>query len=111
MGLWQDMKDAYKKGAEEQEQLIINRREKANDLMHLTDTLESLTGSRDINPPLRMAIRFMAVGVDPQDHETIGRIAEAYAMGKYESTEVAQMKDDELQSSIDSIKEKTEVKS
>lgn len=84
MSIWQDMKKAYKQGAEEQRKTFAMRREKAADLMHLTDTLESLTGSRDINEPLRMAIRLIAVGVDPKDQETVGTIAEAYAMGKYE---------------------------
>ena len=103
MGLWQDIKKAYKQGAEEQQQIFNTRREKAETLMHLTDTLESLTGSRDINSPLRMAIRFMAVGIDPEDHETIGKIAEAYAMGKFNVKAIEEISDDSLQDSLDKI--------
>lgn len=110
MGLWEKIKEAYKEGAEQQEQIIAKRRERAETLMHLTDTLESLTGSRDINPPLRMAIRFMAVGIDPNDHETIGKIAEAYAMGKFNDEPFEPMSDDTLQIAIDKINE-TEGKS
>lgn len=105
MGLLKDIIEAFNQGKEEQNQVFAKRRERAETLMHLTDTLESLTGSRDINPPLRMAIRFMAVGVDPNDHETIGKIAEAYAMGKFNVESVEQISDDELQASIDRINE------
>lgn len=100
MGLWQDIKNAFKQAQEQELKNIAMRRDKAETLMHLTDTLESLTGSRDINEPLRMAIRFMAVGIDPKDHETTGRIAEAYAIGKYEFVPSGE---EELQASIDSL--------
>lgn len=107
MSLLGDMKAAYKKGAEEQRQIFAMRREKAADLMHLTDTLESLTGSRDINAPLRMAVRLMAVGIDPKDHETVGTIAEAYAMGKYEHVPVGEK---EFAKSLESVQKAEEKK-
>lgn len=108
MGILKDIKTAFKQGMEQETKSIAMRREKAQDLMHLTDTLESLTGNRDINAPLRMAIRFMAVGVDPLDHETTGRMAEAYAMGKYEFVPVGEK---DFQASLDSIKSEEEKKS
>lgn len=103
--LFKEMREAFKQGMREQEKVIAVRREKAQDLMHLTDTLESLTGSRDINPPLRMAIRFMAVGVDPTDFETIGKMAEAYAMGKFAAEEFEPMTESAFQESLDKINE------
>lgn len=103
--LFKEIREAFKSGMREQENVIADRRVKAQDLMHLTDTLESLTGSRDINPPLRMAIRFMAVGIDPTDFETIGKIAEAYAMGKFAGETFEPVAQNSFQESLDKINE------
>lgn len=110
MGLWKDIKSAWNQGVQEQEQIIATRREKQITLMHLTDTLESLTNSRDINPPLKMAIRLMACGVDPNDMQTIDTMGMAYAQGRFNLPESEPLTEDEFQTALDKINE-TEKKS
>lgn len=95
-----DIVQSFKEGAREQENVIAKRRERAIETMHLTETLESLTGNRDINPPLKMAIRLMACGVDPLDIETVDRIGRAYSQGKFEFNP---MDDASFQTALDTI--------
>jgi len=105
MGLWQDIKAEFKKGMAEETQQIENRRDRQVTLMHLTDTLESLTGSRDINPPLKMAIRLMACGVDPKDMQTIDTMGMAYAQGRFNLPDSEPLTEDAFQTALDKINE------
>lgn len=103
--LFKDVIESFRSGMEQEQQTIARRRENAITTMHLTDTLESLTGNRDINPPLKMAIRLMAAGIDPLDFETIDRISRAYSQGKFEFNP---MDDASFQTALDTIgKEET----
>lgn len=103
--LFKDVIESFRSGVEQEQQTIARRRENAITTMHLTDTLESLTGNRDINPPLKMAIRLMAAGIDPLDFETIDRISRAYSQGKFEFNP---MDDASFQTALDTIgKEET----
>lgn len=95
--------ESFKSGMEQEQQTIAKRRENAITTMHLTDTLYSLTGTRDINPPLKMAIRLMACGVDPQDMHTIDTIGMAYAQGKFNQPVTEPLTEDQLQDAIDSL--------